>query len=134
ISFNQPVDSNKLTIEDNSFTHVTFGGKKFYSIGSRMVANLNDVLANNSFPEGHRVVGDEIRVPTWTDYADISWYDSSQSTFTIDTAEELAGLAELVNNGTTFKNKTVNLDADIDLQDIEWIPIGNSSKYFSGVF
>ncbi len=78
----------------------------------------------------------------WIDSADTDWYtnDSSATIFTISTAEELAGLANLVNNGTQdFKDKTIKLGADIDLQGKEWTPIGKTGygsdfKPFRGVF
>lgn len=45
--------------------------------------------------------------------------------YEISTAEELAGLAKLVNEGTdNFKNATVKLTADIDLSGKDWTPIG----------
>jgi hypothetical protein len=72
---------------------------------------------------------------TWNDYADTSWYnDPSATSFTIDTAAKLAGLAELVNGGKDFNGKTINLGADIDLEGIAWIPIGTGSNVFKGNF
>ncbi|MCL2283836.1 MAG: hypothetical protein FWC26_11030 [Fibromonadales bacterium] len=69
---------------------------------------------------------------------DITWYTShsSENAFVISTAQELAGLAELVNDGTEdFSGKTVMLGADIDLSGYKWIPIGiPSSEYFKGTF
>ena len=65
---------------------------------------------------------------------DTSWYDASATSYTIDTASELAGLAKLVNEGTNFSKKTVTLGADIDLGEHQWTPIGNNSKKFQGTF
>ena len=67
------------------------------------------------------------------------WYSDSKDEFTITTAEQLAGLAELVNGGNDFSGKTITLGADIDLAGKEWTPIGqylgaNSTSYFSGTF
>jgi hypothetical protein len=99
---------------------------------------LEELLENNTFPEGSQVIGNQIKVPTWADLADTSWYyvDPSATSFTISTAEQLAGLAKLVNDGTTnFNGKTINLGADIDLENIEWIPIGSYyGTWFGGVF
>ena len=63
---------------------------------------------------------------TWGDKADTSWYvHETESEYHITTAEELAGIAKLVNEGTvTFEGKTVYLDNDLDLAGIEWISIG----------
>lgn len=75
---------------------------------------------------------------TWNDYADTSWYDDNPSaaSFTIDTAEELAGLSKLVNeNKIKFDGKTIFLGADIDLNNLEWVPIGSYyGTWFGGVF
>ena len=73
----------------------------------------------------------------WADYADTSWYSDDETVFHISTAEELAGLAELVNAGNTFEGRTVYLDADIDLGGREWTSIGygnNIANYWGGVF
>lgn len=48
----------------------------------------------------------------------------------ISDADDLAGLAELVNrteNPVSFSGKTVKLGADIDLGGKEWTPIGTTS-------
>lgn len=52
---------------------------------------------------------------------------------TIDSAEELAGLAEDVNAGTNFEGVTIKLTTDIDLQNKEWTPIGYGSTNGYGV-
>ena len=66
---------------------------------------------------------------SWDGTTDTSWYTSSPdaSEYHISTAEQLAGLAQLVNAdpGTTnFAGKTFYLDNDIDLSGHEWISIG----------
>ena len=65
---------------------------------------------------------------------DTSWYDANKSELTISSAEELAGLAQLVNDGNDFARKTITLAADIDLEDREWTPIGYGGKTFKGTF
>ena len=62
------------------------------------------------------------------------WYSNNNSTFTIDTREELAGLAYLVSEGNNFSGKTITLTNDIDLGGDEWIPIGNAKTQFAGTF
>ena len=68
-------------------------------------------------------------VDNWDGSADTSWYTSAPdaSAYHISTAEQLAGLAQLVNTypGTTnFAGKTFYLDNDLDLSGHEWISIG----------
>ena len=65
--------------------------------------------------------------------ADTTWYDSS-TTFTLNTADQLAGLASLVNSGNTFEEKTVILGGDITISG-DWTPIGNATATpFKGIF
>lgn len=52
----------------------------------------------------------------------------------IHTVEELKDFAENVNAGNNFAGKTVLLNDDIDLNGIEWTPIGNSENQFQGTF
>ena len=54
----------------------------------------------------------------WDGTADVSWYEASAQAYNITTAEQLAGLAKLVNDGTSdFKGKTITIGADIFLND-----------------
>ena len=100
----------------------------------------DDTPAAGEGPEGVGKVAD-----TWNGTADTSWYTSAPdaSVYHISTAEQLAGLAQLVNAdpGTTnFAGKTFCLDNDIDLSGHEWISIGtvlggDCPKYsFCGIF
>ena len=83
----------------------------------------------------------------WDGTADTSWYNETSTEFEISTAEQLAGLAKLVNNGNDFSYKTVRLTADIVLNDTSdwgnwessasantWTPIGNWPNLFGGTF
>ena len=45
-----------------------------------------------------------------------------------------AAFAITVNNGETFENYTVTLNADIDLNNVAWTPIGTSTNAFKGNF
>ena len=57
--------------------------------------------------------------PIWNGSADTSWYtaDTSATEFTITTAEQLAGIAKLVNDSFFFKGKTIRLGQNIMLND-----------------
>lgn len=66
----------------------------------------------------------------WDGTADTSWYvgHESDTEYHITTAEQLAGLAEVINTENapvSFEGKTVYLDNDLDLAGHEWISIGN---------
>ena len=52
----------------------------------------------------------------WDGAVDLSWYNGTDTEFTITTARQLAGLAALVNSNTAdFAGKTIRLGADISL-------------------
>ena len=75
------------------------------------------------------VFAEETVADSWDGTADTSWYTSAPdaSEYYISTAEQLAGLAQLVNTdpGTTnFAGKTFYLENDLDLSGHEWISIG----------
>ena len=90
----------------------------------------------HSYEEGACTVcgAEEPRADVWDGTADTSWYVSDQTEFTLYTAEQLAGLAYLVNNGNTFSGVTIYLGNNIDLDGLEWTPIGNENKVFKGIF
>ena len=58
-----------------------------------------------------------LNAKVWNGTRNTDWYDDSRNYFEISTAEELAGLAELVNAGNAFNNKTIKLMADIVLNE-----------------
>lgn len=75
---------------------------------------------------------------SWSDSGNfnISWYTKTKSEFYISTAQELAGVAYLVNNGyTKFQNQSIILIDDIDLSGNSWSVIGcDEYNYFAGDF
>ncbi len=73
-------------------------------------------------------------VTNWIQIADTDWYNENDTEFTLTTAEELAGLAALVNGGNTFAGKTIYLGGNIDLALYAWTPIGNEDNPFKGNF
>jgi hypothetical protein len=88
----------------------------------------------------------------WSAQANTDWYtnNTDATEFTITTPEQLAGLAQLVNDGTqTFSGKTITLGNDISLNTTtnwqswstttapanSWTKIGGvSSTNFTGTF
>ena len=72
---------------------------------------------------------------------DVSWYDAAGTTFTISNYTQLAGLARLANgtaegvtSAVNFRNKTVTLTADINLNGQTWTSIAANGKEFCGTF
>lgn len=129
--------SGQYEIEDNEFKNVQYG----FSIYSAATFSddIRTLVTNNTFSAVTNLSN-----LSWQEYADTSWYgDGSATTYIVSTASELAGLAKLVNEGTTFLDKTIELGNNINLLNIDWTPIGfdwvtsnqaSTDKPFRGVF
>jgi len=59
---------------------------------------------------------------------------TEEDPYLIKNLTDLIIFRENVNYGNTYEGKYVSLDADIDLDGINWIPIGNDTNYFCGIF
>ena len=62
--------------------------------------------------------------------------DEDSKTVTIDSGKLLAALAEAVNGGNDYDGYTIKLTKNLDLNGIEWTPIGTkgTSNVFKGTF
>lgn len=119
-------------------------GATYNSSGSTVT--VNDVKASQSSSTTMTVDGTVVSPgaiatgndpTTWDGKSvDIDWYEESTSnTYTISTAADLAGLAFLVNSGTSeFDSATVNLSSDIDLNNHPWTPIGLVNGEFEDIY
>ena len=132
------------------------------------VNSVDDFAINNQFtydPETGAVVlyvdnfsifsAKTVETDEWDGTYDISWYNTNDKTFTLDTAEKFAGFRAIVDGGyytvangvwtwnktvqDSFEGKTVKLGKDIDLKNILFDPIGkgyahNGGQVFMGTF
>ena len=74
-------------------------------------------------------------IDTWDGTAVTSWYNDTDTEFVLKTAEDLAGLAKLVDGGNSFAGKTIKLGACLNLDSFDsFNPIGDSSNAFEGTF
>ena len=81
---------------------------------------------NNGYPGYPFIPPTPIVDITWTGNVDTSWYTGTETPqYNLSNAEQLAGLAAIINAGTTeFAGITINLTQDIDLANRDWTPIG----------
>ena len=71
----------------------------------------------------------------WAGAVDATWYNEDDTEFEINTPEQLAGLAKLVNEGTdSFAGKTVSLGNNVDLNNLQWSPISDPNLDDTAVF
>lgn len=59
---------------------------------------------------------------------------SEQSPYLIQSAEELAYLSRSVASGVSYEGEFFQLETDIDLNNLEWTPIGTDNHSFDGTF
>jgi hypothetical protein len=109
-----------------------------YTGGEMSVYSLTDLSCTGEYDLSFGFVS---AVDPWDGTADTSWYSDKKQKFTLSKPEQLAGLAELVNAGNTFKGKTVTLGADMffnedNVYKLEWTPIASMSSgiSFEGTF
>ncbi|WP_293966526.1 hypothetical protein [uncultured Eubacterium sp.] len=69
-------------------------------------------------------------IASWIDSGmyDASWYNSEQDSFNLYSAEEIAGISYLSNNGETFEGKKIIINNDIDLSANNWVSLPSSFK------
>lgn len=84
-------------------------------------SNLSEVMIY----ERTRFLKKDPDTPVWDGVSvNTDWYHPEEELQYLNTAEDLAGFAMLVNHGETFSGKTVALKKDINLGHHEWTPIG----------
>ncbi len=115
----------------------TDSGDTFRQLNTSAVEQVQVMVEANKVT----LTTDSAKPTNWLQVADVSWYDDAAMTFTLTTAKQLAGVAKLVNEGTTFEGKTITLEenAEIDFAAYTWSGIGVYSKAenpnsFMGVF
>ena len=110
---------------------------KYYA-GERTVCALSDFSCTGSYEIQDPYVEP---VDPWQGDEDTSWYSEERTEFTLDSPEQLAGLAQLVNDGNTFEGKTIRLGKDLFFNEVDsaqyaWTPIASedSGVEFEGTF
>ena len=106
-------------------------GNRFQGLETK-IQILVEAVQGNAEVTGEEAV--EILPDEWDGTADTAWYDATQTEFVLKNAEELAGLSSLVADGISFANTTIKLDRDLDLMDLNFIPVGNWDNVFEGDF
>ena len=119
--------SNVSGMEGNAVATATYTGSGELNVTISKPAAEETITASTAISA---TVGEnEVVISTIWDGSSYStaWYDTDTEapSYEIGSAEELAGLALLVNEGKEdFSGKTLTLKADIDLGNHDWEPIG----------
>lgn len=123
-------DAEDLYMAVVVYMPTTIGNEANYKTGTnRPEINLGiNLFATQLEAESDSFGTDYDKDAVWTGNADTTWYNTTDSEFVLTSTEDLAGLATIVNSGAdTFANKKIYLDADIDLNNVNWTPIGTKS-------
>jgi len=125
-----------------------------YKVKAAVKSILEQARQDSIAAENAKDKKENVLVRVWDGKVDSEWYweNPKQKEFTITTAAQLAGFAQLVNGGNDFSGKTIKLGANIMLNDTArwrkweesepsniWTPIGsytneNNNRAFSGTF
>ncbi|MDD2797149.1 MAG: hypothetical protein PHV20_01000 [Bacteroidales bacterium] len=92
------------------------------------------ILANLFFLSTWATAWDGTTKTAWSSVAGVNDGTSIDKPLLIQTPENLAKLAELVNAGSTYSGTYFKLVADLDLGNHNWTPIGDTGHPFSGNF
>lgn len=82
--------------------------------GLMTLYEITDFASNGIYKPEIGTVSDAL---SWDGTIDVSWYDEKKTEFNIFTAQQLAGFAQIVNEGNTFQGKKINLCQEIFLND-----------------
>lgn len=91
-------------------------------------------LAWIAVPVGARAEGETVDTWDGTAVAFTQGRGTKEEPWLIENAEQLAYLAQQVNNGTDYERNHFLLVSDLDLNGKEWTPIGTDGKLFWGGF
>lgn len=70
----------------------------------------------------------DYNVPLWDGSVTAPTVDEATKTVTVAGPSQLAGLAKMVNDGNSLEDYNVVLDADINLANAPWTPVGNVDR------
>lgn len=117
------IDGNSYTLDAAKKAGAVVEGTSFDRAGYHtLLVTYNDVTITFTY----LVTDGNQSLPS---VYDTEWYDEGEDKFVLKNAAQLRGLAQLVNSGeATFKDKTVELGADIDLAGYAWTPIGEGAR------
>jgi predicted ribosomally synthesized peptide with SipW-like signal peptide len=102
------------------------------TIDARQASGVESDSFGNTYDDTAQYPVHEVAV------GDTDWYkeDAYETTseYSISTSGQLQYLAQLVNKGVSFEEKTIKLSKDIALTTNQWTPIGTTSYPFKGTF
>ena len=107
---------------------------KAWSVKMRLALLALAALVWIAVPVSARAEGETVDTWDGTAVAFTQGRGTKEEPWLIENAEQLAYLAQQVNNGTDYEREHFLLVSDLDLSGEEWTPIGTGGKSFWGGF
>ena len=107
---------------------------KAWSMKMRLALLVLAALVWIAVPVSARAEGETVDTWDGTAVAFTQGSGTKEDPWRIENAEQLAYLAQQVNNGTNYERNHFLLVSDLDLSGKEWTPIGTDGKLFWGGF
>lgn len=107
---------------------------KAWSVKMRLALLALAALVWIAVPVSARAEGETVDTWDGTAVAFTQGSGTKEDPWRIENAEQLAYLAQQVNNGTNYERNHFLLVSDLDLSGKEWTPIGTDGKLFWGGF
>lgn len=107
---------------------------KAWSVKMRLALLALAALAWIAVPVSARAEGETVDTWDGTAVAFTQGRGTKEEPWLIENAEQLAYLAQQVNNGTDYEREHFLLVSDLDLSGNEWMPIGTDGNPFWGGF
>lgn len=139
ISHSQLCEDVALTIANNELTSTKFNDLKFAYDHEEASSSFGNIKITTCTLNGQPITEAmifEINEDTNEVSTTMTKPEVDENEVIIKTAKELFWFANEVNvNNNSFSGKTVKLDADIDLENAEWTPVGQTgATQFKGTF
>ncbi|MCD7947519.1 MAG: S-layer homology domain-containing protein [Oscillospiraceae bacterium] len=131
----QDAQGNEISPQEDG-TYCLVAGSYTYTVSADGYESYEGTLTISGDGLSRTVPVSLTQIQYWSDAGvyDSSWYNSSDTTYTISTAAQLGYLNYLGNNGTTFSGKTIQMDANLDISTYLWKPWGATGTAFAGTF
>ena len=123
-----------VVLNDGTFTRNVNNDYAFFGANGTDSITVNGGIYKDLVHDYIRVDGDMFTVINGGTF-DGGFVGEMVQFGSISTPEMFLAFAKTVNLGNSFAEQTITLAADIDLEGVEWTPIGiNSENYFRGTF
>ena len=122
-----------INLQDNEPNKIVVKGGKFENCDPSNTGTEPEDVSDNFLADGYSSVKISDN-PDVYEVVGVPVIDDNAKTVKISSASAMSAFAVMVNNGESFENYTVTLNADIDLNYQPWTPIGTSTNAFKGNF